>query len=480
MDIKTLSHRTIKGMISLTFRRFALLAINFATINLFLARILPVETIGIFNIANSILAFFTFFSDIGLAAAIIQKKEVTEQDLRTTFTIQELLAAVVTVVLFFAAPVLVNIYNLDQSSVWLIRALAFGFLLTSLKVIPSVLLERYLKFDILVWVEIAETLSFNLLLITLSLEHFGILAFSWATVVRSLIGVLLIYILAPWKVGFYFSKVSAKSLLSFGVPFQLNSILALFKDRLVPLVIAKMVGPMGVGFITWAQSLAFLPLEVMNIIIRVTFPAFSRLQESQEELRKIIEKSLFLTAFFLYPMLFGLLALAPSLVQHIVSSKWQPALPLIYLFAFNAIWATISSPFTNAFNAIGKINITLKLMIMWTVLTWILSPLLTYFYGFIGVALASALIALTSIIPLVIIKRMLKVEVMKNIKYPLLCSILMSVLVFWFAQWFVKDIWTLILAVGLGGIIYLTLMRILARQKLALEWMEVKDAFSGN
>ncbi|MBI4039755.1 oligosaccharide flippase family protein, partial [Candidatus Daviesbacteria bacterium] len=415
MDTKNISKRVVSGFISLTFRRVILLAINFATINLLLARILPVSTIGIFNIANAILSFFTFFSDIGLAAAIIQKREISQEDLKTTFTIQEILALLITLVVWFSAPFLASLYNLDINGMWLIRALGLGFLLTSLKVIPSVLLERELKFQPLVWVEILETAVFNGLLILFVYRGMQVEAFSIATVARSLTGVAIIYLIAPWRIAFGFSKNAARSLLSFGVPFQANSLLALLKDRLVPLVIARMVGSVGVGYISWSQGLAFLPLEVMNIIIRVTFPAYSRLQDDHETLRVAIDKSLFLTTLFVYPLLFGLMAIMPSLVAHVVSSKWQPAVPLFYLFCFSTFWATLSTTFTNVLNAVGKINITLKLMVMWTVLTWVLSPLLTLYYGFTGAAIASALISFTSIIPVIIIRNMFKIEIIKNI-----------------------------------------------------------------
>lgn len=456
----------VSGFVSLTARRIVLLAINFAVINLFLARLLPVSVIGVFNIANSILAFFTFFSDIGLAAAIIQKKEITRDDLKTTFTIQEVLAVLITIVVWFAAPSLASIYDLDQSGIWLIRALGAAFFLTSLKVVPSVLLERDLRFGPLVWVEVLETLIFNGVLIGLVLMGKNIEAFSWAALGRGVGGVAAIYLIAPWKVGVGFTKSAARSLLSFGVPFQLNSLLALLKDRLVPLVIAQMVGSVGVGYISWAQSLAFLPLEVMNIMIRVTFPAYSRLQDNKTVLKETVEKTLFLTGFLLYPLLFGLGAVLPSLIAHVVSPKWQPALPLVYLFSVNAFWATLSSPFTNVFNAVGKINITLKLMAMWTVLTWALSPILTLYFGFTGVAIASAAISFTSVIPLIIARRMLGVEVMRNIWQPFVSSVLMAFPVYFLAQNFVKDFAGLAAIVGAGGVIYFGLMFLLARQKM--------------
>ncbi len=466
MDIVSINKKIISGFFTLTFRRAILYAIRFITINLVLARILDPATIGIFNIANAILSLFSYFSDIGLGAAIIQKKNITDEDLKTTFTIQETLALIMVVIIFFSAPTLASFYKLDESGMWLIRVLGFGFFFSSLKVLPAVLLERKLNFTPLVFVEIVETIIFCSVLIYLSFSSYGLSAFTYASLLQSISGTALIYIVAPWKISVGISKNSIRPLINFGLPFQLNSLLALLKDRLVPLVIAKMVGSLGVGYITWAQSWAFMPLEIMNIMTRITFPAFARLQDNKAALKVTLEKSIFFTALLFYPLLFGLLAVAPSLIEHVVSNKWKPALPLIYLFSVTAFWATLSTSFTNFLNAIGRIKVTLLLMVMWTVLEWILSPILTIVYGFYGVAIASSIIAFTSFIPILIIRKIVKFEIIKNIYRQLISALLMAFVVFYFAQNYVYDLFTFVLVILLGGCIYFLLIMLILKENL--------------
>jgi O-antigen/teichoic acid export membrane protein len=479
LDLATVKKRAIVGAASLTFRRIALQAITFISINLILARIYPPESgvLGIFNLSASIIAFFSYFSDIGLAASLIQKKEaVTYDDLKTTFTIQEILVGIITLTVFFAAPQIASYYNLETAGMWLIRGLAVAFFLSSLKVIPSVLLERELKFNPLVSVEIIETVIFNLILLTLAFSNFGLYSFTIAVIIRSIIGTTILYLIAPWNIAIGISRTAAKGLLSFGIPYQTNTLLALIKDRIVPLFVAKIVGPVGLSYVTWAQAIAFLPLEIMNIIIRVTFPAYSRLQDNKQELKLAIEKSLYVTTLFLYPMLFGLLAVAPSLVSHVVSEKWAPALPSLYFFTFSTFWATISTTFTNALNAIGQIKVTLKLMIFWTIITWILTPIFVFKYGFVGVAVASAIISFTSIITIIILKKFVPVSIISSIKYPLLSSAIMAGVVYILAKIFITGIFTFIIMIFFGAIFYFGLIFIIDRQKVVSELKGVMRA----
>lgn len=466
LSLPEIKKRILSSFMSLTARQIALRAIGFISLNIILAKVLPVETLGIFNIAISIITFFAFFSDVGLAASLIQKEKIDPEDIKTTFTIQQLLVGTLSLIIIAGASFFGQFYNLDEGGVWLIRILGIAFFLASLKVVPSVLLERELRFTPLVAVEVVETVLFNGLLIALVLLGGGIWSFSVAALVRGLAGVVMIYVISPARVGFEINRTSAAKLLSFGIPYQLNSLLALLKDRLVPLVIAKMVGFSGVGYITWSQAVAFLPLEIMNIVIRITFPAFSRLQDNKDVLSKAVEKSLFVTTLVVYPLLFGLAAILPSVVSLVVSPKWQPATLSFYLFAFSALWAVVSTVLTNTLNAMGYIKTTLKLMVFWTVLTWILTPVLTMFYGFLGVSLASFLISFTSVLTVVLVKRVLAVRVMEAIVLPLFSAAVMGGGVYLFSQAFVKNIPTLILAILLGGFIYSLLVLLWGKEKV--------------
>lgn len=475
ISLDQIKKRAASAFITLIGRKVFLRAISFVTINIILARLLPVETLGIFNIATAIITFFAFFSDVGLAGALIQKKEeIVSEDIRTTFTIQQVLVGFLSITIFLISPFLTDFYRLDSSGMWLIRVLAISFFLSSLKVVPSVLLERELRFTPLVTVEIVETLVFNTLLIILVLQGMGLWSFSYAALARGFSGTVLIYLLNPTKIGLGLKKESARQLLSFGIPFQLNSLLALLKDRLVPLVIARMITPPEFAYITWSQAMALLSLDVLGEVNRITFPLFSRVQDKKESLGKALEEALFSASLIIYPLLFGLSAVMPFFINIVVTQKFQPALLSFYLFAFSAYWAVISTIFTNALNAVGRIKDTLKLMIMWTILTWLLSPLLVYLYGFIGVAMASFIISFTSIITIILVKRFLSVRVLDAVLLPTISSALMALSVYVFSTTFVHDKWTLLASIILGALVYSGIIFIFGRQRIMANLRSLK------
>ena len=457
MDELTLGNvkqRAVKGVAALTGRMFIFQIINRAG-EFMLTVFLGGAQYGVFWIVSAVVNFLAYFSDIGLAAALIQKKErVTEEELRVTFTIQQLLVLLILLVLFLAAPFFKVYYDLSQESIWLLYALGISLFLSSLKTIPSVLLERKLEFTKLVIPQIGEVIAFNVIAVYLAWQGYGVTSFTAAVLARGVVGLVLIYILQPWKPGFAFSRSIISGLLKFGLPYQANTFLAVIKDDGMTVFLGGILGASGMGLLGWAQRWAFAPLRFfMDQVIKVTFPAFSRMQDNKEELSRAVSKSILFVCLLVFPSLVGLLLLAPSLTEIIPKyEKWQPALIALSLFSVNAAWAAVTTPLTNLLNAIGKITITFRLMIMWTTLTWVSTPFLAILYGVNGAAAGSAIIGTTSIVAIFIIRRYVTFDLVGSIGKPILASLIMGVVIL-----FLRSILPVsffgILAISVGGLV---------------------------
>ena len=421
VDIAIIKKRSIAGIVALTSRTFLLQIIAFGSTFLLTIFLTP-SVFGVFYVVSAIIAFLGYFSDIGLAAALIQKKEdVTRDDLVTTFTIQQILVGVAVILSMMFSAQIAGFYGLDVSGVMLLRALVISFFLSSLKTIPSILLERKLDFQRMVIPQILETCAFYAIAVTLAWQGWGITSFTWAVLARGVVGLVSMYIISPWKIAFGISRPVAKKLMKFGVPFQLNSFLALVKDDLLTIFLGKMLPFAEVGYIGWAKKWAEVPLRpIMDSVIRVTFPAFARIQNSRELLGKAIEKTLFGLALTIFPISTGLMFFIGPLVGLIPRyGKWEPALVSFSLFVVAAALASLSTPLTNALNAVGKIKITLALMVFWTVATWLLTVFLISVMGFDGFAAAILLVTLSIVAVIALAKKAAAFSFWSSVRTPL-------------------------------------------------------------
>ena len=130
IDIATIKNRSIKGVFSLVSRTFLIQFIG-QVVTFLLTVYLSPGDYGIFFLVSTVITFLAYFSDIGLAAALIQKKDsITEDDLKTTFTIQQILVVTVVILGFLLTPFVAKTYNLDGTGEILYQALIFAFFLS--------------------------------------------------------------------------------------------------------------------------------------------------------------------------------------------------------------------------------------------------------------------------------------------------------------------------------------------------------------
>lgn len=428
INLETVKSRAVKGVVILTGRTFLLQIISLVA-QLFLFAYLGRYEFGVFAIVSAIVNFLVYFSDIGLAAALVQKKEQpTEKDLRTTFFVQQILVISIIAVVFILSPFFVSKYSLNHEGQILLYALSFSFFLSSLKSIPSVLLERKLEFVKLVFPQILEQLIYNVVLVVMAMKGFGLTSFTVAVLARGFIGLMAIYIVQPWKPGLAFSKQTLLGLFKFGIPYQINTFLATIKDDGITLILGGIIGPVGVGVLSFAQKIARLPLTFfMDTVTRVTFPAFSRMQDAPNHLERSVTRSIFFICLLVFPSLVGISILSPILVKVIPRyNQWTPALIPIIFVSVNFAFAAATTQLTNLLNAIGKIKITFYLMIMWTVLSWISIPLLATKYGVTGASVGYALVGASSIVAIIIAKKYVNFSITGSIVTPLVGSLVMG------------------------------------------------------
>lgn len=443
--------------------------------NFVLTIVLTPSVYGIYILTLAIIPFLNFFSDIGLGAALVQKKNIDDDDIKTTFTIQQIMVLSVLAIAFFLTPFIRNFYNLPLEATYLYWAVLFSFFLSSLKTIPSIKLERSIQFQKIVLVQIVESTVFYIAISILAILNFGLATFTISILLRSIVGTTLMYFLSFWVPKIGISRVSIKSLLNFGIPFQMNVFLALLKDDLILFYLGKVVGMEGLAYLGWAKRWAEAPIRiVMDNISKIMFPVFSRIQDDKIRIGALIEKILHFQTLLLAPIFTGAILLMNQVVVLIPKyTKWEEAVPLFYIFALSAFLSSYSTPFTNLFNAVGKIKTTLYFMIYWTIMSWISIPLFTNFFGLYGFPISLTILSLSFIIIVPIARKIVEFNFISNIAKPIIISLIMGTIVY-FSNIFEINIYTFAGSIALGTISYITLLYLLFKINL---YIEVKSIF---
>lgn len=469
--LKDIKKKSVSGAISYFIRTLLLQGIGLVSIFILSSYFSP-EDFGIYGFVIQIIGILIFFSDVGLAASLIQKKTPpTQTDYRSAFTIQQILSWIIMGIILIILSTGFVQNKTGETGKWILLALGISFPLATFKTIPSVILERNLDFSKLIIPQIFEQIAFHGILIYLALTGSGSIAYAYAILARSIVGVMVMFVLQPWSIGLSLDKESLKSLLGFGVKFQINDFLARIKDQLFYLVLAMFLPLRDFGYIQWAKNWSMYPynLTVQNMMA-ITFPAFSRLQGHTEALKKAIEKSLFFITAAIFPILVGMSVFIFPFISLVPKwGKWQPAAISLILFSLSIAWSAISTPLTNTLNAIGKINLTLKLMLMWTALTWILTPVGIYFFGFNGVAISALLISFTSVLSVYFVKKIVPINFFDQVWRQLLASVAMGIVGVIGMQFWSKGYMQFSAGVILTGLTYAVTLLVVGKDKVLSE-----------
>ena len=131
-DLQMVAKKSISGTFALVGRTFIAQILTVVS-NFVLTIYLEPSMFGIFFVVSTINIFLSYFQDIGLAALIVQKKEMpTVEELRTTFTIQQILVVSIIIITLVLSPFIQKTFHLNQDGMWVLYAYLISFILSSI------------------------------------------------------------------------------------------------------------------------------------------------------------------------------------------------------------------------------------------------------------------------------------------------------------------------------------------------------------
>jgi len=361
--------------------------------DIFLRRRLEPSDFGLFAIVQFALAFFTFFGDAGLGGALIQKKgEPTHRELSSIWTLQVLLSLGVVVIIWWTAPLIMLFWpDVKPEGVWVLRALSIDLLLTGMRSVPMLLLEREMEFKRLSVLDVVLNLGFYFTAVTLAEVGFGVMTLVWAVLAQGVLGVIGAFWMRPWRPGIILDRRAVAPLLNFGVAYQVKNLIGFSASAIAPMYGGRALGQAGLGFVNWAQSTACFPLKLVQIMSRVSFPLYSRLQDDKAAFARSLERSLQICA--LGTLFFTGLgwALGPNLIRTVYTDKWMPGLPLFYVYVSGISIGFLAPLVAPALDAIGRPKVMARFSVGWTAATLVLVVFATPRWGPMGFVVGSCI-----------------------------------------------------------------------------------------
>ncbi|MBI4636042.1 MAG: oligosaccharide flippase family protein [Candidatus Rokubacteria bacterium] len=472
--------RTLRSFLLLGAQRVLGLAVT-AIGGIVLARLLAPEAFGVYAIISFAVGLGVAFSDLGLGAALVQRRDL-DPALTLGAAFSANLAVALLLATLFAAlvPQIGHRFGLAPDAAAPLRALVLLIPLSALRMPATVLLERHLAYLPLTIAETLDTLVFNVVAGAAAFAGAGVWSFVLGGLAARAAGLGVLWFATPWRPSFRWRWRDLRPVVAFGVLFQGSAIITTVRDAVLPTFVAARSGVAAVGLLNWASSVTFLPLQVVSLAGKVLFPALSRLQHEPRQFAEALERALNRVAVILYPALLLLLAGAEPIVRLVYGDPWLPAVPAIRFLAVSALLGGTSTVLVHGLWALGRADIVFRLNLMWTALLWGLAWVLVPALGFVGFAVASACLGLTAPVTFVALRRLVPVRVLVPLRVPLAAAAASALLFGGLARIWVHDLPSLVLAGCAAGALYVGLAWMLGgagwRAELLVDWRAVWQA----
>lgn len=289
-----------------------------------LARQLSSEEFGLFVLATTLMVSVGAVVYAGLGGGLIRRTaEPTMIELQTVVAVNgALMVAVVAV----TAAVCTAIGG-QATAVAIIVAL---IPITALRSPGVIYFERALSYRKLAQVEIVETTALYGLGSIFVVVGMGLTGIAVAAAVRAIGGTLLMVRATPLGiVGPRFSRSVARQLSGFASRYQGVAVISFVRDQGINLGIAVVGGVTMLGVYAVATRVLQAPQILLEALFRISFPAMSRLQESGEDARKILERTLKTVALGTGLIAAPLTAASAPLIAVVFGERWSEAAAVI-------------------------------------------------------------------------------------------------------------------------------------------------------
>lgn len=302
-----------------------------------ISRLIGPGTFGTLALAQVVLRFGTYFSQLGIGPAIVQKRDLERDDIQVAFTVSTLLGAFFTLGFIALAPLTAS-WLRDPDLADVVAWMAPVFLLSGLGAVANALVRRQLRFRALAAIDFGSyAIAYPLVGVALAWAGAGTASLVAAAITQAALLSGFSWLAARHRLRPKWVRSRVRSLVHFGGWVSVTGFMDFLGGNADTFAVGRFSGTATLGQYNRATLLVGLPAyHVVNNANRVLLPTFSRIQAQEERFRVAYVGGMALLLAFVIPMVAVTIALAAPMVAVLFGPQWRFAATLIPYVAIGA------------------------------------------------------------------------------------------------------------------------------------------------
>jgi PST family polysaccharide transporter len=327
------------------------------------ARLIAPTEFGAYAVAQAAIGLAGYFTISTVAIGLLRRSELGPKTVGSAIALSVGTATVVLVALWFLAIPWADAWRI-QSAISLVRVLAFNLFFISLASVPLALIRRRLRFGEAALIETVTQVGGLALSVVIAVFLHSALALAIGQIIAAITLFFWAVVSARRDITFGFDIADGRELFIYGTQLSALYLGSYVANTLPSWVAGRTFGAFMLGLYSRANQMVNLPLTYLSAsVTKVLFPLYGRVQNDARRTTALLSEAVVLATGFAWPLFAIGAGAAPVLVDVLLGSRWNGAIPLLQLSVLVACGALPTGLLTNAAEALGWIWLaTLRLV----------------------------------------------------------------------------------------------------------------------
>lgn len=329
-----------------------------------MARLLSPEDFGALAIMLVFVLLGTAFAVSGFNTALVQVKELQEDDYDTVFWISVTVGTLLWGALIIAAPWIAGAFSLPTMTNPL-RVMGALFVLNSVYAVLTADVQRHLAFKKVFKASVVSLVVASTVGIGAAVWGAGL----WALVIHQLTNVAvnswMLFLQTAWRPHLRFSKDRARVLFGFSWKLLVSALLDVSYQSLSDVIIGRQFSAASLGVVSQGKKYPGAVAQVLDGAIQpVMLSAVARVQDDLLTVKALVRRALKTSTLVVVPLMTLLAVTADPLIRWGLGEKWAGAVIFFQMYCFiYALWP-VHTTNLSALNGMGRSDLFLKLEVV--------------------------------------------------------------------------------------------------------------------
>ncbi len=249
------------------------------------------------GLVMAVTAVANIFQDFGFSSAIVQKSDISNEQMSTIFYLNWGVGALLFICIFFIAPSIAQYYH-QSTLISILRVSAITFLISPINLVPAAIIQKKMLFKQQALRNLVVSTIIGAIAIGMAYSGWGVWTLVFQGVLGAIAGLIINLIITRWQPKLYINLKGIQNIFSYSSYLFLSGFLNTIFIKVDVFLIGKVFSMSTLGQYSRAQGMDNMVRNISSSsLLSVLFPYFSKIQDNDELLENQWDKYFNLICF---------------------------------------------------------------------------------------------------------------------------------------------------------------------------------------